>query len=105
MPQLDISTYPPQLVWLLITFVALYLVVWKVALPRIVDVRESRQRRIEDDLGKAETLRTEAETVLAALEKSHADAAAEAQGIHRDTAYAIGVARTKLQEETAARLA
>ena len=82
MPQLDISTYPPQLVWLLITFVALYLVVWKVALPRIVDVRESRQRRIEGDLGKAETLRTEAETVLAALEKSHADAAAEAQGIH-----------------------
>ena len=64
MPQLDISTYPPQLVWLLITFVALYLVVWKVALPRIVDVRESRQRRIEDDLGKAETLRTEAETCL-----------------------------------------
>ncbi|MEC8369559.1 MAG: F0F1 ATP synthase subunit B' [Pseudomonadota bacterium] len=105
MPQLDISTYPPQLVWLLITFVALYLVVWKVALPRIVDVRESRQRRIEDDLGKAETLRTEAETVLAALEKSHADAAAEAQGIHRETAHAIGEARTKLQEETAARLA
>ena len=105
MPQLDISTYPPQLVWLLITFVALYLVVWKVALPRIVDVRESRQRRIEDDLGKAEALRTEAETVLAALEKSHADAAAEAQGIHRETTQAIGEARTKLQEETAARLA
>jgi len=105
MPQLDISTYPPQLVWLLITFVALYLVVWKVALPRIVDVRESRQRRIEDDLGKAEALRTEAETVLAALEKSHADAAAEAQGIPRETAHAIGEARKKLQEETAARLA
>ena len=51
MPQLDISTYPPQLVWLLITFLALYLVVWKVALPRIVDVREARQRRVEDDLG------------------------------------------------------
>ena len=105
MPQLDISTFPPQLVWLLITFAVLYLVVWKVALPRIVDVRETRQRRIEDDLGKAEALREEAETVLAALEKSHADAAAEAQGIHRDTAQAIGEARGKLQEETAARLA
>lgn len=105
MPQLDISTFPPQLVWLLITFVALYLVVWKVALPRIVDVRETRQRRIEDNLGKAESLREEAETVLAALEKSHADAAAEAQGIHRETAQAIGEARAKLQEETATRLA
>ena len=65
MPQLDISTYPPQLVWLLITFLALYLVVWKVALPRIVDVREARQRRVEDDLGKAEALRSEAQTLLA----------------------------------------
>ena len=65
MPQLDISTYPPQLVWLLITFLALYLVVWKVALPRIVDVREARQRGVEYDLGKAEALRSEAETLLA----------------------------------------
>ena len=32
--------------------------------------------RIEDDLGKAETRFEQAETVLAALEKSHADAAA-----------------------------
>ncbi|MBO88701.1 MAG: F0F1 ATP synthase subunit B' [Rickettsiales bacterium] len=105
MPQLDISTYPPQLFWLLITFLALYLVVWKVALPRIVDVRETRQRRIEDDLGKAETLRSEAQALLASLEKSHADAAAEAQGIHRETARTIGEARTKLQEETTSRLA
>jgi len=105
MPQLDLSTFSPQLVWLLITFVALYLVVWKVALPRIVDVRDSRQRRIEDDLGKAEALREEAATALAALEKSHADASAEALGIHRDTTQAISEARAKLQEETAARLA
>ena len=104
MPQLDLSTFPPQLAWLLITFVALYLVVWKVAMPRIVDIRDSRQQRIEDDLGKAETLRKEAETVLAALEKSHADAAAEAQGIHRDMAQSIAKARAKLQDETAARL-
>ena len=60
MPQLDVSTFPPQLVWLLITFVALFLIVWKVALPRIIDVRDNRQRRIEDDLARAETLREEA---------------------------------------------
>ena len=104
MPQLDLSTFPPQLAWLLITFLALYLVVWKVAMPRIVDIRDSRQQRIEDDLGKAETLREEAKIVLAALEKSHADAAAEAQGIHRDMAQSIAEARAKLQDETAVRL-
>jgi len=105
MPQLDVSTFPPQLVWLLITFAVLFLVVWKVALPRIVNVRDNRQRRIEDDLAKAETLREEAETVLAVLEKSHADATAEALGIHRDAAQSISEVRTKLQEKTAARLA
>jgi F-type H+-transporting ATPase subunit b len=104
MPQLDLSTFPPQLAWLLITFVTLYLVVWKVAMPRIVDIRDSRQQRIEDDLGKAEMLREEAEIVSAALEKSHADALAEAQGIHRDTAQSVAEARAKLQDETAARL-
>jgi F-type H+-transporting ATPase subunit b len=104
MPQLDLSTFPPQLAWLLITFVALYLVVWKVAMPRIVDIRDSRRQRIEDDLGKAETLREEAKIVLAALEKSHADAAAEAQSIHRDMAQSIAEARAKLQDETAVRL-
>ena len=105
MPQLDVSTFPPQLVWLLITFGALFLIVWKVALPRIVDVRDNRQRRIEDDLAKAETLREEAETVLSALEKSHADATAVALGIHRDAAQSISDERTKLQEDTATRLA
>ena len=105
MPQLDVSTFPPQLVWLLITFVALFFIVWKVALPRIVDVRDNRQRRIEDDLAKAETLHEEAETLLAALEKSHADATAEALSIHRIVAQSISDERTKLQEDTSARLA
>lgn len=105
MPQLDISTFPPQLFWLLITFVALFLVVWKMALPRIVNVRDNRQRRIEDDLAKAETLREEAEAARIALEKAHADATAEALEIHRNMEQSISEGRAKLQEDTAARLA
>ena len=105
MPQLDISTFPPQLFWLLITFIALYLVVWKIALPRIVAVRDSRHQKIEEDLEKAETLRGEALAVLVALEKAHADAASEAQSIYRETAQKIGLERLKLQEKTAVRLA
>ena len=56
MPQLDISVFPTQLFWLALIFVALYLILWKVALPRVTEVRESRQVRIESDLEKAHEL-------------------------------------------------
>ncbi|MDA0676265.1 MAG: F0F1 ATP synthase subunit B', partial [Proteobacteria bacterium] len=55
MPQLATGDFVPQLVWLAITFIALYVVMWRVALPRIVDVLEERQRRIDDDLLMAES--------------------------------------------------
>lgn len=105
MPQFDPSTYASQLLWLLITFGVLFLIVWRVALPRIADVREARQRRVEDDLKKAEALRSEAESVLAALEKARADAMAEAQGIHRAAAQAITEERARRLSEAAGRIA
>src|SRR3546814_19371902 len=74
MPQFDPSTYPTQLFWLLLTFVPLYLVVWRVALPRITDVRQSRQGKNEADLEKGQALKEEAEMVLGAYEKGLAEA-------------------------------
>ena len=62
MPQLDSSTYVGQIFWLLLTFVPLYLILWKVALPRIASVLEQRQEKIEDDLVRAEKLKVEART-------------------------------------------
>ena len=43
MPQLDPTFFPTQLFWLFVVFTLLFLVVWKVALPRIADVRETRR--------------------------------------------------------------
>ena len=78
MPQLDVTTFPPQLVWLAISFLVLYLLMSRVALPRISDVLEERRRRREDNLAKAEDLEKEAEAVSqayeAALAKSRGDA-------------------------------
>lgn len=105
MPQFDPSTYSSQLLWLLITFGVLFLIVWKVALPRISDVRDARQRRVEDDLKKAEALRAEAEGLFAALEKSRANATSEAQGIHRAAAQAISEERARRLTEAAQRIA
>ncbi len=78
MPQLDITTFAPQLVWLAITFAAMFLIMWKVAVPRIADSLEGRQLRLEDNLKKAEELKHEAEQTLAAYEKALADARAKA---------------------------
>lgn len=83
MPQLDPSTFAPQLFWLLVTFTLLYLVMWKVALPRVADLLQERQERIDEDLERAQKLRDDAGTVLSAYEKTIADGRASAQDVLR----------------------
>jgi len=70
LPQLDVQTYASQIFWLLVSFVILYFLVAKVAMPRISEVLEERQERIEDDLDKAETLKKEAYVVRVEYEKA-----------------------------------
>ena len=110
MPQLEASTFISQLFWLAITFVGLYLVMWKVVIPRVADVLRDRQERLDDDLEKAEALRNEAASVLEAYEKTVADGRARAQAILRvaadqnDKAAAIRQAALgeQLAQQTAA---
>ncbi|HEC90213.1 MAG TPA: F0F1 ATP synthase subunit B' [Alphaproteobacteria bacterium] len=73
LPQLDPAVFPPQLIWLAITFPILYLLMWRVALPRISQVLEERQHRIESDLEKAEQFRADAETASGAYDASMAE--------------------------------
>jgi F-type H+-transporting ATPase subunit b len=61
MPQLDVSTFLPQLVWLAITFIGLYVLMTALVLPRIGRVLAERTDRIEGTLVRAQALRAEAE--------------------------------------------
>ena len=81
MPQLDPSSFPSQLIWLTISFVVLYLLMARLALPRIGEVLESRQDRIAHDLDAAASLKVGAENALAEYEASMANARSEAQGL------------------------
>jgi len=104
MPQLDPSLFATQLFWLFVTFLALFLIAWKVALPRITEVLDARQTRIDGDLEKAGGLKEEAENVIAAYERTLATATAQAQDIHRQVVQSLTDERTKRLEELSRKL-
>lgn len=84
-PPFDTSTFASQLIWLAITFVALYLLMSRAALPRIGGILEARRGRIEGDLAAAERLKSESDAALAAYEKALSEARARAQAIANET--------------------
>src|SRR5262249_29394551 len=73
-PPFQRETFASQLVWLAITFVVLYAVVAKFALPRVGGIFAARRERVEADMARARGLREEADAALAAYEKALADA-------------------------------
>jgi F-type H+-transporting ATPase subunit b len=85
MPQLVITDFAPQLIWLAISFVVLYLAMSRVALPRVGSILEERRNRIASDLAAAAKLREDTEQAIADYEKALADARARAQGIARQS--------------------
>ena len=102
LPQLDLATYPSQVFWLVISFVVLYFLVAKLAMPRIAEVLEERQERIEDDLDKAETLKKEAYQVRIEYEKALSAAREKAQDATRHAQEEI--AKQSAEAESAAQL-
>jgi len=105
MPQLDVATFLPQLFWLVVTFAILYLLMWRVVLPRIADLLQERQERMDDDLQKAEALKNEAAKVLAAYEKALAEGRDKAQAVIREAIDRAGASAADHQAELAGRLA
>ncbi len=84
MPQFDPAVWSPQIVWLAISFIALYLLMSRIALPRISDILEEREHKISDSLRKAEHLKEDAEAAVAEYERTMADARTRAQSTVRE---------------------
>jgi F-type H+-transporting ATPase subunit b len=77
------------LFWLAITFTFLFIVLWRIAGPRIQGVIVARRSQIEGDLGKAEKHRKDAEAALHAYEAALAAARTRAQGVAEENRKCI----------------
>jgi F-type H+-transporting ATPase subunit b len=107
-PPFESSTFASQLVSLVIAFVALYIIVSRVALPRVGAVIDARQNKIEGDLGEAQKLKDQSESALKAYESDLAAARSKAQAIGAETREKMNAAsdaeRKSLEDKLAVRL-
>jgi F-type H+-transporting ATPase subunit b len=108
-PPFNSETFPSQLVWLVITFVLLYALMAKWALPQVGRVIEGREKRIAGDIAEAERLKQESDAAVGAYEKALSDARGRAQAIASETrakqAAEAEVARKKSEDALNAKLA
>jgi len=108
-PPFESSTFASQLVSIAVFFVLLYVIVAKLALPRVGGAIEARQNKIEGDLAEAQALKDQSEAALKAYESELAAARTRAQAIgneSREKANAQADAERKaLEEQLAVKLA
>ena len=78
MPQLDFSTFGNQIFWLVVALIAIYLILSRVALPRIGRILGDRQGLMTADLAAAEDFKRKAREAEAAYDRALAEARAEA---------------------------
>jgi F-type H+-transporting ATPase subunit b len=90
LPQLNPHDFAPQLVWLAITFGLLYVIMSRVALPRIAGVLERRRERISGDVDEAKRLGRQAQDAETAYKTALADAKAKAHAIAQQTKDSLG---------------
>lgn len=98
LPQLDITTWPNQLFWLVVTFGIGYIIMSRMITPRIGNVIEQRGRTIQDDLNRAKEAEAEAQTMKAEFEASLDDARAKAADAAQK---AMSEAKAKAEEAEA----
>jgi F-type H+-transporting ATPase subunit b len=108
-PPFQKDTFASQLVSLVIAFVALYLIVSKIALPRVGSVIDARQNAIDGDLAEAQKLKDASDTALKSYESELAAARSRAQAIGAETRETLNAAseteRKTLEQRLSVKLA
>jgi F-type H+-transporting ATPase subunit b len=98
MPQFDPSWFASQIFWLAAIFLAFYVVLSKLVLPKLGAAIEGREKQIEGDLARAGSLKGESDAMIATYEKALAESRAKAQAVRAET-------EAKLAKDAAAKSA
>jgi F-type H+-transporting ATPase subunit b len=108
-PPFDATTFASQLIWLAICFAAIYVMVARVALPRVGGIIAARRDKVAADLAEAERLKAEADQAVAAYEKALAEARGRAHALAAETRETLAREaeqnRKAVEEELNGRLA
>lgn len=101
-PPFKTDTFPSQIFWLAITFVFLFVVVWRVAGPLIGGTIAARRKQINDDISAAQKARGDAEAASAAYQTALAGARARARTMADENRKRITdeIDRAKAQADT-----
>jgi F-type H+-transporting ATPase subunit b len=84
-PPFNPETFASQVLWFAITFVLLYFLMSRVALPRVGAIVAARSGKIAGDLADAQKTKDETDAAIAGYEKKLADARANAQSLAAQT--------------------
>ena len=108
-PPFQVDTFASQLFWFAIAFVALYVIISRLAIPRVGGILEARRQSVEGDLAEAKRLKDSSDAAIAAYEKALADARGRAQALANETrekhAKAAEAARHELDATLNTRIA
>jgi len=108
-PPFQKETFPSQIFWLIVFFIALYVIAAKWALPRVGSIIRDRQQRIAGDLSAAARMKEEADSAVAVYEKALAEARSRAQAMADEARRALNAQaeaeRRALEDKLHARLA
>ena len=89
MPQLNPEFFVTQLFWLVVTFSFLLVFLWRISLPRIGNVLEKRERKINEDITAAKELQAEAEKIQDVIEAQIKQARSDASEMIKTTSTSL----------------
>ena len=81
MPQLNTEFWTAQIFWLILIFSSLYVIIWKIFLPKITNSIENRKSRVIGDINEAQKLKENAEKKLMEYNRIIEDVKKEAKKI------------------------